>query len=134
MTQLIEFTVLFLAVLVLVMISLPDRSRASLEYVDDGKHLILWHNPPLYLRSRKDAYQRSFAKCQMSNCRLTFKPELAEKSKAIIFDGRRVHSVYRPFKRPKDQLWVWWSNEAPSKYREVGPEWSSLPYVSIIEY
>lgn len=93
-------------------------------------HVVLWYNPSKYIINRPEALARTFEGCGVTPCKLTFDRRDASTSHTVIFDGRQIEAVYRPFKRPANQVWVWWGNEAPSKYYETGTGWSALPFVS----
>lgn len=121
--------------LALIMISIQSRASQTMGSEtawDEDVHLILWYNPSTYLVNRPEALRQTFDACSVSKCRLTFDRNEAYRSKAVIFDGRKIHTTYQSFPRPRDQLWVWWSNEAPPKYREAGSGWSAVPYVSTV--
>lgn len=120
----LSFTAL-LAALILI------GARNDIYSQSSKRHTVLWYNPAKYIQNRPSAFEKTFEGCGVEpKCRLTFDRAEASRAKTVIFDGRQIAYVYKKYKRPADQIWVWWGNEAPSKYYETGTGWSELPFVS----
>ncbi|KAH3741711.1 3-galactosyl-N-acetylglucosaminide 4-alpha-L-fucosyltransferase FUT3-like [Dreissena polymorpha] len=97
------------------------------ERLDKQTDLILWVNPPDYLRQH-DAYHLNFDHCKVNRCLLTYNKELFSEARAVIFNGHVLGYKQTSQVRHKDQLWVWWSNAPPSNYFQNGDRWTYPPY------
>ncbi|XP_053385727.1 glycoprotein 3-alpha-L-fucosyltransferase A-like [Mercenaria mercenaria] len=84
---------------------------------------IHWYNPPRYIKDhRKYAMSCGFETCRYSNCKMSYDRTDANRSHAVIFDGRFMPPNLN-FTRPDGQIWIFAAHEAPIHYYKGGDWW-----------
>ena len=95
----------------------------------DKRYLILWYNPPNFLKLRQKAFTATFSGCEFSNCQITYDRHFFKQTECVIFDGRRVPEKLE-YKRPLGQIWIFAAHEAPVTYDDLGNWWTKPQWLS----
>ena len=117
----------FISGIVMLQVFLIVRFYSSL---DPKKHVILFYNPPEFLKNRPEAYNLGFEKCKVKHCQLTYNTKYFQQSGTVLFNGHVLTEAESSVERPRDQLWVWFSHDSPSVYTKYGDRWTYPPFVS----
>ena len=82
---------------------------------------ILWYNQNNFQTSRhvEESFNSTFfEQCEVKNCVLTFNKSDAPISDAVIINWLTNYSPLT-FKRPHGQVWIFYQNESPIKYKRI---------------
>ncbi|KAL4225062.1 fucosyltransferase 4 (alpha (1 3) fucosyltransferase myeloid-specific) [Mactra antiquata] len=78
-----------------------------------------------FLQKRPYASSANFSVCEYNNCEITSSKRFFSRSDAVMFEGRRM-PVYIPYKRPRDQIWIFVEHEAPPAIENMANETRNL--------
>ncbi|XP_045187970.2 alpha-(1,3)-fucosyltransferase C-like [Mercenaria mercenaria] len=103
--------------------SLIDIKVANEIYTSNRTFRILWYNPPPFIKAhRKYAMSCGFQTCKYRNCEMSYDRTYANRSHAVIFDGRFMPPNLN-FTRPDGQIWIFAAHESPLTYGSGGNWW-----------
>ena len=106
-------------------INLLDKREGTKTLKVNGKEkLILFYNPSNYQIVRNlTNITYTFDSCQYKNCKMSFNPNEAKVSDAVIFHWFKQLKHYPNYTRPRNQVWIFIQHEPTRQYVRNSTVW-----------